>query len=276
VVHLNGYAHGALPWDAPVCIVAHSCVLSWWRAVRGDDAPPSWVRYHAAVRRGIEHADLVIAPSAAMLGAIRELYGEPAAARVIANGRDPVRFSPGAKEPLVLTAGRLWDEAKNAAAVERIAPELPWPVYVAGDTAGPDGRAMGFSAVRHLGRLDEGALAAWMARAWIYALPARYEPFGLSVLEAALAGCALVLGDIPSLREIWDDTALYVHPEDHQQLRATIDMLVRDDARRARLGWCARRRACRYAPARMAAAYHDTYVQLASAGASPRGARCAS
>ncbi len=32
-------------------------------------------------------------------------------------------------------------------------------------------------------------------------LPARYEPFGLSVLEAALSGCALVLGDIPSLRE---------------------------------------------------------------------------
>ena len=39
----------------------------------------------------------------------------------------------------------------------------------------------------------------WFARAGIYALPAVYEPFGLSVLEAALSGCALVLGDIPSL-----------------------------------------------------------------------------
>ena len=35
-------------------------------------------------------------------------------------------------------------------------------------------------------------------------LPARYEPFGLSILEAALSGCALVLGDLPSLRELWD------------------------------------------------------------------------
>ena len=42
-----------------------------------------------------------------------------------------------------------------------------------------------------------------MARASIYALPARYEPFGLSILEAALSGAALVLGDIPSLREVW-------------------------------------------------------------------------
>src|SRR4051794_34605905 len=30
VVHLNGYAHGALPFAAPKLVVAHSCVLSWW------------------------------------------------------------------------------------------------------------------------------------------------------------------------------------------------------------------------------------------------------
>ena len=59
--------------------------------------------------------------------------------------------------------------------------------------------------MRLLGSLSPRALAAWLARAAIYCLPARYEPFGLSVLEAALSGCALVLGDIPSLREIWDD-----------------------------------------------------------------------
>ncbi|HLM75082.1 MAG TPA: glycosyltransferase family 4 protein, partial [Polyangiaceae bacterium] len=30
VVHLNGYCHGALPFRAPVVVVGHSCVLSWW------------------------------------------------------------------------------------------------------------------------------------------------------------------------------------------------------------------------------------------------------
>src|SRR5690349_14298452 len=34
VIHLNGYSHGALPWSAPILIVGHSCVLSWFRAVR--------------------------------------------------------------------------------------------------------------------------------------------------------------------------------------------------------------------------------------------------
>jgi glycogen(starch) synthase len=33
LIHLNGYAHGALPWSAPKVMVGHSCVLSWWRAV---------------------------------------------------------------------------------------------------------------------------------------------------------------------------------------------------------------------------------------------------
>src|SRR3954452_3301742 len=33
LIHLNGYSHAALEWDVPVLSVAHSCVLSWWRAV---------------------------------------------------------------------------------------------------------------------------------------------------------------------------------------------------------------------------------------------------
>ena len=65
------------------------------------------------------------------------------------------------------------------------------------------------------GRLTPPQMARVVSRApSIYALPARYEPFGLSVLEAALSGCALVLGDIPSLREIWDGAALFVDPDD--------------------------------------------------------------
>ena len=38
---------------APVVIVAHSCVLSWWQAVKGESAPPEWERYRDEVRRGI-------------------------------------------------------------------------------------------------------------------------------------------------------------------------------------------------------------------------------
>ncbi|HYP18243.1 MAG TPA: glycosyltransferase, partial [Opitutus sp.] len=59
VVHLNGYAHAALPWSSPTLVVAHSCVYSWWRAVKREAPPDHWHTYHTAVRRGLEHADLV-------------------------------------------------------------------------------------------------------------------------------------------------------------------------------------------------------------------------
>jgi glycogen synthase len=44
VVHLNAFSHGALPFRAPKLVVGHSCVLSWFEAVRGEVAPPSWDR----------------------------------------------------------------------------------------------------------------------------------------------------------------------------------------------------------------------------------------
>jgi glycosyltransferase involved in cell wall biosynthesis len=263
VVHLNGYVHGALDWHAPVLVVAHSCVLSWWRAVRHEETPPVWDRYRDAVAHGIDAADLVVAPSRAMLAAVAEHYGPPEASRVIPNGRDPRNWQPAPKMPYILAAGRLWDEAKNVAALDRIAAGVPWPVFVAGEQRHPDGGIGRFSGVRQIGKLTSPELARWMSAAAIYALPARYEPFGLSVLDAALSGCALVLGDIPSLREIWGDAALFVPPEDEVSLRDVLLALISDDARRAELATRALARARRELGAdRMAARYLEAYRAL--------------
>ena len=79
-----------------------------------------------------------------------------------------------------------------------------------------------------------------MARASIYAMPARYEPFGLSILEAGLSGCALVLGDIPSLREHWEGAAVFVAPDDRDALRSAIARLIDNPGRLAELGRRAR------------------------------------
>jgi glycosyltransferase involved in cell wall biosynthesis len=263
VVHLNGYTHAALPWSAPVIVVAHSCVLSWWRAVHAEDAPPSWDRYADAVRRGVAAADLVVAPSAAMLAELVSCYGPLPRTRVIPNGRDPVwRVALHGKEPFVLTAGRLWDQGKNVETVCAIAREIAWPVYVAGDVRRPDTEAFACEDVRMLGRLSSEKTRDWMARASIYACPARYEPFGLSVLEAAQAGCALVLGDIRSLREIWGDAALFVAPGNRRMLAAAVSRLIDDDEARRALGERARTRAAPMTAARMAEDYLRTYSEL--------------
>ncbi len=270
VVHVNGYAHAALPWKAPVLAVAHSCVLSWWSAVKHEPAPVEWSRYRDQVSRGLAAAALVVSPTHAMLAALQQHYpGAVRSGRVIPNGRDPALFRPDFKTAFVLAAGRLWDEAKNIRALEAAAERLRWPVYIAGDKRHPGGGEARFERLRFLGRLTSEDLARQYGRASIYALPARYEPFGLSVLEAALAGCALVLGDIASLRENWDGAAVFVSPDDIAGIAAAINGLIADPTCRSRLRARSRERALRFTPEAMAGRYFAAYTELASSHPSP-------
>lgn len=263
VVHLNGYALGALPWEAPVVIVGHSCVLSWWEAVKGEPAPESWERYRAEVTLGLQAADVVIAPSATMLRSLEWHYGSFDRSEVVPNGRDSRLFRTAEKKDFVFTAGRIWDEAKNVRALEQAAPGLAWPVYLAGEEEHPEGGTAERRHLKLLGKLSPAVMPFWYARAPIYALPARYEPFGLSALEAALSGCALVLGDIPSLREVWGDAAVYVQPDDSEGLVAALNALIDSQEVRGKLAARARSRALAYSPQAMAERYLQVYQSLA-------------
>lgn len=267
LVHLNGYSHAALDWQVPVLTVAHSCVCSWWRSVKGEPAPAKWDRYRRAVAAGLNAANRIVAPTYAMLRALQGEHSFATRAEVIWNGRDLSTAGPTdpaerlpEKRPLIFSAGRLWDEAKNTAALDAVAQRLFWPVYVAGD----EHQRSTTGGARRLGRLDDASMLQWMDRASIYALPARYEPFGLSILEAALSGCALVLGDIPTLRELWDGAAVFVDPNDHPHLVRAINALTADRQRRGELAARARDRAARFTTAPMARAYHELYTRLIS------------
>jgi glycogen synthase len=266
IVHLNNYCHAVLPFQAPVVVAAHSCVPTWWRACREGPLPQAWRPYCEAVAAAVAAADLVVAPSQAYLDAFLAVHGRPRVARVIHNGREHGDYGTGTKRPFVLAAGRLWDDAKNIAALCRAADGLGHAVLIAGDLDGPDGARFDLPAnVAWLGRLPAERLREHMAEAAVFAAPARYEPFGLGVLEAALSGCALVLGDIPTLRELWDGAAVFVPPEDAEALREALRGLLDDPARAAVFGGRARVRALRYGADRMGAEYLAAYCELLAA-----------
>lgn len=269
IVHLNDLAHGALGWHSPVVIVGHSCVMSWWEAVKKRPAPSTdWSRYRTTVRASLQAADRVVAPSTAMMDALIRHYGPVAAPSVIFNGRDfPALLpTPEAKisfmEPLILSAGRLWDEAKNVSALAAIAADLPWKLHVAGASNAPGADDSDLAGLHHLGLLAQPALAERLRRASIYVAPARYEPFGLGILEAARSGCALVLGDIDSLREIWGDAAEYVDPDNPQEIQRALEALIVNPSRLSWMMERAWRRAQRYSASRMAAGYVHLYQAL--------------
>ena len=257
VVHLNGYAHGALGWPMPAVVATHGCVCSWWEAVHGEPAPAKWDRYRAEVRQGLLGASRVVAPTRAMLETLRRLHGPLAGGQVVHDARAlaPVRGLD--KEPWVLTAGQVQDAASNVSVLEHAARRLP--IRVVGDARQPaasKGRARGLD---WIGCLGPEAMRVARARAAIYAHPAVYDPYGLAPLEAALHGCALVLSDIPELRELWDGAAVFVSPREPAEWDRALGALLEDEARRRRMAESARARAGAFRPERQAEAMLRVY-----------------
>ena len=227
-VHLHAPALVAeVAWRQPLVTVAHSDVGTWWDAVHPGEAMPDDVAWRAAaVGRGLAEAHAVIAPSRSFARLLARRYRPGRGIEVVPNGRTPPPLRDVPRGLSVLAAGRLWDEGKNFAVLDRAAAAIDVPVCAAGPLRGPQGGAIAFSHIRHLGVLDEPALAARMAEATVFAAPSRYEPFGLAVLEAAQAGMALALADIPTFRELWEGAALFFHPEDAGRLADTIGRLL--------------------------------------------------
>lgn len=212
-VHLHAPALvGPVRWPVPVVAVAHSCVATWWRAVRSGPMPDDFGWRTAATQAGLRNAAAAIAPSKAHAAAIEAVYG-PLPIEVIHNGSGMVSHPKRDRRRAVLTAGRLWDEGKAVAWLDRAAAGLDAPVMAAGGCRGPDGSVVQFEHLRLLGSLPPAELAAAYAGSIVFASMARYEPFGLAVLEAARAGMALVLSDTPGFRELWDGAATFVASE---------------------------------------------------------------
>ena len=262
VVQLNGPALAAgARFAAPVLGVCHSCVATWWEAVRGGPLPSDLAWRAALTGRGMAAADALVAPSAAFAEATARAYGvRPAAVR---NGRRPLPAAPPAPDAparFALTAGRLWDEGKNVVALDGAAARLGLPVLAAGPLAGPNGAAATLQHARALGRLAPDVLAGWLAHRPVFVSAALYEPFGLSVLEAAQAGCPLVLSDIATFRELWDGAAILVPARDEAAIAAAIVRAAGPEG--AGLGEAARARAARYGAATMAEGVLAAYRAL--------------
>jgi glycosyltransferase involved in cell wall biosynthesis len=111
--------------------------------------------------------------------------------------------------------------------------------------------------------LPAAALRELLGRAAVYAATSRYEPFGLAPLEAVLAGCALVMTDIPTFRELWEGCALFYPPGDAAALASACRELLQDPHHRQALARAAgeRAREC-YNPGRMAAGYEALYRRI--------------
>jgi glycosyltransferase involved in cell wall biosynthesis len=264
IVQLNAPALASMVrFDQPVIAVAHSCVGSWWQAVKGGriDSDLEWRAELTGA--GLRAADRVVAPSGAFATMLQHCYDLPEAPAVVRNGRRTVELPESGRQDFAFTAGRLWDEGKNLPILDRAAALTAVPFKAAGPLAGPNGSAVMLDHIEPIGSLPDRDVAQILATQPVFVSAALYEPFGLAVLEAAQAGCALVLSDIPTHREIWDGAAIFVRARDAETFAGAIEDLLSNADERQQLGQLAQCRAVLYSPERMARGMAEVYARVA-------------
>ena len=177
----------------------------------------------------------------------------------------PPRPDADAQRRGVVTVGRLHDPGKNTAILKRAAEQLGDRLTLVGP-ANADDQA-GMPEARWTGELDSAAVVRELQQAIVYAAPSLYEPFGLAPLEAAARGCALVLADLPTLREVWADAAWYVDPTDPDDWAEALGHLIKSPHLALEQSERARQRAGRYTADAMVRGYLRLYRHLAYAPA---------
>lgn len=236
LLHLSQLCHGSLPVAMPRVVVTHGDLITWWLAVHGSEPKPSrWLRwYREVLTRGMSQASVVVAPSLWMLDTVRSCYACPKSSAVVHNGRNPIFFNPYvSKNDSVLAVGRLLDPAKQVSLLTQHS--HPVPVCIVDSDDRPATPTVSIRADVKLkadaanislkGAQTEAQLRLLYSRAAIFVAASRYDPLGLSVLEAALSRCAIVANDVGCFREIWGDAAIYFQANDGTSLADVIRRL---------------------------------------------------
>jgi glycosyltransferase involved in cell wall biosynthesis len=243
IVHLNSPAFATERYAVPVVGIIHSSLATWWKAVRRGPLPEDFIWRTRMLGAGLAACDAVIAPSAAFADVVARVHdvGLPF---VVHNGRACETATEGSdRQRIVVTSGRLWDPGKNATLLDGAAALIDAPLLAIGPLDGPNGERIVLRHARILGARSSADLREILATAPVFVSAALYEPFGLGVLEAAMAGCALVLSDIPTFRELWHGAAVFTPPQDVQGFARALQTLIDRPKDAERLGAKARQRA---------------------------------
>jgi glycogen synthase len=274
LLHLNHVGYGSLRVSVPRVVVAHGDLIGWWMAVHGH--PPKQSRwldwYTQTVTRGLSDATAVVAPSQWMRDSLRQSYSAPRRDLVIYNGRNPIFFNPYVgKDDSVLAVGRLLDAGKQVSLLTHHVHALPVCIVGTESPAQASGLpirtdvtlATDVACVALRGAQTEAQLRSLYSRASIFAATSRYEPFGITALEAAFSRCAIVANDIPSFREIWGGDAIYFRSNDASSLAKVIQRLSQEpDLCREYAGRAYQRARERFTSKRMIDEYLQLYFDL--------------
>lgn len=252
-----------------------------WAAVR---ARPAVLTFHADPSRAVRRTYRILSPLLGRLtaGAGITAVSEVAASairpfahhvEIIPNGVDVGFFRPagvGAVPGRVAFLGR--DEPRKGldvlkAAWASIRARVPGATLHVMGATGSDG-----DGIRYLGRADESTKRQELAAATVFCAPnLGGESFGITLVEAMAARCAVVASDLESFRAVASDAALFVPPGESAALAEAVVALLRNEPRMLAMSDAGMRRARRYDWNVIVPRYRQVYQQTAAELRRPGG-----
>ena len=211
----------------------------------GEYSTPEFrARFTAQARDAAERAGVLIAVSEFTKTQVVSLLGvEASRVAVVRHGIRPLAYPRRAGQPrekVVLNVGAIQIRKNVARLVEAFeALENEWRLVLAGSFGyGADRiRARIESSpardrISVLGYVEPDELAAWYARAAIFAFPSLDEGFGMPVLEAMAGGAPVLTSNRSALPEVAGDAAILVDPEDTEALIGALRNMAADEGLR--------------------------------------------
>lgn len=212
--------------------------------------------YEYEWERTLLRADVLVTVSDEGAMALIERGADPTRMYIASGGCDRLRnFIPTnlPRETLVISVGQ-WIPRKNVAHLVRswdqIAPTT-WRLELIGETdADPDYATEVWQAIRHCsapvivrGVLPDDKLAECYARASIFALPSRFEGYGLVFAEALACGLPVIAGAVGPVPKLVGNGGILVPPDDEQALVNALRTVMADPLLRQHLSEAAQQRA---------------------------------
>jgi glycosyltransferase involved in cell wall biosynthesis len=211
----------------------------------GEYSTPEFrARFTAQARDAAERAGVLIAVSEFTKTQVVSLLGvEASRVAVVRHGIRPLAYPRRAGQPrekVVLNVGAIQIRKNVARLVEAFETlEGEWRLVLAGSFGyGADRiRARIESSpardrISVLGYVEPDELAAWYARAAIFAFPSLDEGFGMPVLEAMAGGAPVLTSNRSALPEVAGDAAILVDPENTEALIGALRNMAADEGLR--------------------------------------------